>query len=118
VERLERDLVQGMKEHFVEFICQACGLGFRVVESHRVQMANRLFKEHREMRVPTDGKDRSEQEFNAVCKRKFHEIKHAAIISSKRAVGQEMKDWMTSDEARELREAIKRRNAPLAQEGK
>ena len=34
-----------------EYICKTCGLGFRILESARVQMANQLFKQHRTMRV-------------------------------------------------------------------
>jgi hypothetical protein len=114
LERLQPDRVEGFRQAFSEFICDSCSAGFRILDSRRVQMAARLFKQHRALRVATNGKDKSQDQWKAACHKKFREIKNAARRESARRVGILMREWMQSSEARTIRDHLEGINAPLA----
>ena len=94
---IERDYYNGNETRRVEFICPGCGVGFGLIESSRRQAANRMFAAERRLRVPNPGKEHS-QMFKVVCKRKYRELRRVAIIDSRRLIGDQMKEWLASDE--------------------
>ncbi len=104
VDNIERDYIQSFNDHFVEFICLVCGQGWRILESRRVQTAQRLFKAHREMRVPTKESDCGPDQFAASCRKQFRAFKHELHSEVRVTIGHKMKEWLAGPEAQQLRE--------------
>jgi len=65
-----------------------------------------MFKEHRSLRVPTDGKNHGEEQYAKICKKKFSQLKNFAVRESKRMVGEQMKEWLATPEAASIRERL------------
>lgn len=71
-------------------------------------MAARLFKAHRQTRVPNNipSPYQAKQEYKAVCKRKFKEFKRAVVQRTRKEIGESMRVWLQSEEAMSIRQRL------------
>lgn len=101
VANIERDYSRGRKT-LVEFICKACGVGWRLDLSRRVMSANHLLHESRRQR-PLDSKKDKPKEFRTIAKRKYEEFTRIEKSDWTWKVVLRMRAWIESEEAQELR---------------
>jgi len=95
VENIERDHYPGGRKSVVEFLCQVCGVGFRLDQSRRVAHANYLTNQARKQRPPDPGRE-TPPTFASISKRKYAEFKRAAKRDMAYAVGLKMREWIES----------------------
>ena len=54
-------------------------------------------------------------QWKAVCKKKYKELRQPAQRAMVQAVGQQMKDWIESEEGRTMREKLRAIHGPCAE---